>query len=356
MVRTFITCLLAATTALAQGPQKKPAAPSQPAAAQSQPTPSAPPSLLKRDETPSPVAPDQAVLTVHGLCPAPTGTATNPAVPSTENCTTTITKEQFDKLINAFNPANQSVTPAMRRQMGQAYVELLTFSEAAKAAGVENTPTFAEVMRVLRLKTLTDLYRNQLAEQFRNPSQEEIEAYYKSNQSKYQGAKLGRIYLPKNDPDPQAKPEQKAAYQKKLEQLANDIQARAAKGEPMDKLEKEAYVALGITSAPPTTDLSTVRHGMFPPKLEQEIFSHKAGEVFRSDDGNGYMIYRVESQQPSPLDSVKAEIIREITRRKMEEKIKELTAPVHADFNDSYFGPPAPAEPDRRPPVPNPSR
>lgn len=95
---------------------------------------------------------------------------------------------------------------------------------------------------------------------------------------------------------------------------------------------------------------------MFPPKLEQEIFSHKAGEVFRSDDGNGYMIYRVESQQPSPLDSVKAEIIREITRRKMEEKIKELTAPVHADFNESYFGPPAPAEPDRRPPVPNPSR
>ena len=38
-------------------------------------------------------------------------------------------------------------------------------------------------MRVLRMKTLADLYRNQLAEQYRNPSQQEIEDYYKANQT-----------------------------------------------------------------------------------------------------------------------------------------------------------------------------
>ena len=70
------------------------------------------------------------------------------------------------------------------------------FSEAAKAAGVENTPTYVEVMRVLRLKTLGDLYRNQLAEQYRNPSQQEIEDYYKANQEKFEAAKLSRIFIP----------------------------------------------------------------------------------------------------------------------------------------------------------------
>jgi hypothetical protein len=239
--------------------------------------------------------------------------------------------------------------------VAQAYVELLTFSEAAKAAGVENTPAYAEVMRVLRLKTLTDIYRNQLAEQYRDPSPQEVEAYYKENESKYDSAKVTRVYIPKNSPDPQAKAEQKDAYQKKAQQVAEEIQARAAKGEPMEKLEKDAYVALGISAAPPTTDLSLVRHNMFPPKLDQEIFSHKAGEVFRSDDGNGYMLYRVESRQAVPLESVKAEIAREIARHKLEEKFKELTAPVQADYNEGYFGPPAPANAPLRP-APTPSR
>jgi hypothetical protein len=210
---------------------------------------------------------------------------------------------------------------------------------------VENTPTFAEVMRVLRLKTLGDLYLNQLAEQYRNPPEQEIEAYYQANQQKYEAAKLSRIYLPKNDPDPKATPEQKQDFEKKLQPLSDDIQARAAKGEDMAKLQKDAYTSLGITAAPPNTDLSLARHGMFPPKLDQEIFSHKPGEVFRSDDASGYMIYRVDSRQTSPLESVKAEISQQLFRQKMEAKTKELNAPVHAEYDDKYFGPPVKAGP-----------
>jgi len=350
MSRTLIACLLAVTTfgqAQTKNNQK------QPSAAPGNPAPGAP-SLKRPEEMLAPVAPTDAVITVHGLCPADTNPATNAAVPTTHDCVIKVTKDQFDNLLKAFNPSNQAVPQAQRRQVAQAYVELLTFSEAAKAAGAENTPAYAEVMRVLRLKTLSDIYRNQLAEQYREPSPQEVEAYYKENESKYDSAKVTRVYIPKNSPDPQATAEQKGAYQRKAQQVAEDTQARAAKGEPMEKLEKDAYVALGISAAPPTTDLSLVRHNMFPPKLDQEIFSHKAGEVFRSDDGNGYMLYRVESRQAVPLESVKAEIAREIARRKLEEKFKELTAPVQADYNEGYFGPPAPANAPR--PAPTPSR
>jgi hypothetical protein len=353
MVPILIACLFLATT-LGQAQTKNTQKPAS-GAAQSSPAAATPPTLKKPDEMLAPVAATDPVITVHGLCLADTGAAANAAVPTTENCTIKVTKEQFDNLLKAFNPTNQAIPPAQRRQVAQSYVELLTFSEAAKAAGVENTPAFAEVMRVLRLKTLSDIYRNQLMEQFHNPPQQEIEDYYKQNESKYESAKLGRIYLPKNIPDPQATAEQKEAYQKKAPQVVEDIQARAAKGEPIDKLQKEAYATLGIGAPPPTTDLSQARHGMFPPKLDQEIFSHKAGEVFRSDDANGYMIYRVENRQLVPLDSVKEEIAREIARRKMEEKFKELTTPVKTDYNESYFGPPAPANQPQRP-IPMPSR
>src|SRR5262249_61749131 len=139
-------------------------------------------------------------------------------------------RHQSETVRRALNTTTQPVTPAARRQLAQAYVELLIFSEAANAAGVENTPAFAEVMRVLRLKTLSDLYRNQLAEQFRNPSPEEIEAYYRENQSKFETAKVSRIYLPNNSPDPQTTAEQQHAYETKVEKVADDIQASAGQG------------------------------------------------------------------------------------------------------------------------------
>jgi len=353
MTRSLIICILLSVTAAAQKPQNPPLkqAPAAPAA-----TPSAspasqatPPSLLKRDEKPAEVPPNQPVISIRGLCPADTNVATNNKVPSTAECSMSITKEQFDNLVKAFNSNNQPITQAQRRNLAEKYVELLVFSEAAKSSGVENTPTYAEVMRVLRLKTLGDLYLNQLAEQYRNPPQEEIEAYYQANQQKYEAAKLSRIFLPKNDPDPKATPELKQEYQKKIQQVSEDIQARAAKGEDMAKLQKEAYTSLGITAAPPNTELSMARHGTFPPKLDQEIFSHKAGEVFRSDDASGYMIYRVDGRQTSPLETVKAEISQQLFRQKMEAKTKELQAPVHAQYDDKYFGPPTPAGPPQPP-------
>ncbi len=362
MTRTLITCLLAAATTLAhpqsKDSKKQGAASTSPTASQGQAaqTTTAPPSLLKRDEKAPDIAPDQTVITVRGLCPADTAATGKPAVPSTQECVTRVTREQFDNLVKAFNPNNQAVPPAARRKLAEAYVEILTFSEAAKSAGVENNPMYAEVMRVLRLRTLADMYRNELAEQLRNPPQQEIEAYYRQNQAKFEGAKLSRIYLPKN-PDPKATPEQTQEYPKKVQQVADDIQARAAKGEDAEKLQKDAYTALGISAAPSSTGVSNARHGMFPPKIDQEIFSHKAGEVFRSDEGTGTFIYRVESREPLPLESVKEQIAQQIFRSKMEEKTKELTAPVHADFDEKYFGPPAAAATPAMPPrPPNPAK
>ena len=355
MIRRLIICLFIVSTALAQTPgatKKQGSTATKAPSATPTPTPQAtPPSLLNRDEKPAELPPDAPVINIKGLCPAENSPAVSNKVLSTNDCSTTVTKQQFDNLVKAFNTNNQNVTPAQRRNMGQSYVELLIFSEAAKAAGIENSPAFIEVMRVLRMKTAGDLYRNQLAEQYRNPSQQEIEDYYKANQEKFEGAKLSRIFIPASDPDPQATAEKKADYQKKVTQVADDIQARAAKGEDMIKLQKDAYTALAIAATPPTTDLGLARHGAFPPKIEQEIFSHKAGEVFRSDEGTGHMIYRVDSKQTSPLETVKAEIIQQIFRQKMEAKTKELNSPVHAEYDEKYFGPPA-APMQLKPPVP----
>ncbi len=68
--------------------------------------------------------------------------------------------------------------------------------------------------------------------------------------------------------------------------MADDIQARATKGEEMINCRKRLtrrWQSAALRRAP---TLTPARRGMFPPKLDQEIFSHKAGDVFRSEDGN----------------------------------------------------------------------
>jgi len=359
MIRRLIICLFIASTTLAQTPgatKKQGSTATKAPAASPTPTPQAtPPSLLNRDEKPAELPPDTPVISIKGLCPADDKPAVSNKVPSTSDCSMTVTKQQFDDLVKAFNTSNQNVSQAQRRNLAQSYVELLIFSEAAKAAGVQNTPAFAEVMRVLRMKTLGDLYRNQLADQYHNPSEQEIEDYFKANQEKFEGAKLSRVFIPASNPDPQATAEKKADYQKKVQQVTDDIQARAAKGEDMSKLQKDAYTALGIAATPPTTELGLTRHGSFPPKIDQEIFSHKAGEVFRSDEGTGHLIYRVESKQAGSLESAKAEIVQLLFRQKMEAKTKELNGPVHTEYDEKYFGPPpSPVAPKLT--IPNPSR
>ena len=53
-------------------------------------------------------------------------------------------------------------------------------------------------------------------------------------------------------PPPPPTEAQKKAAEEAMTKLAASLRARAAKGEDPDKLQKEAYVAAGLTGNPPT--------------------------------------------------------------------------------------------------------
>jgi parvulin-like peptidyl-prolyl isomerase len=318
-----------------QQPQP-PTAPSPPAAAQPAPADAA-----------AKVQPTTAVITIHGVCSStPTrrsGTAATakPALPGAA-CKTEITKAQFEKLLKAVNPSNQAMPPAMRRNLAQAYVELMTFNQAAQKAGIDKDPNFLEVMRLVRMRTLQDFYRRSLEEKYRNPPIGEIEAYYKQNLAKYEEVKLSRIFIPAKNP---ASPN-KDDWEKKAAEVANDVHDRAAKGEDFEKLQKEAYTTLGLTITPPTTSMGTRRRGMLAPNQEQELFALKAGEVSKLEqDPSGYITYKVDSKETLPMERVKDEISRELFRQKMDMQLKAVTSSAQATYNDEYFGSPTSAAP-----------
>ncbi len=341
----------------------QPAPPARPETATAPPQGAPKPSGAPPD-TSSQVPASAPVITVNGICSTPAtktaaGAAAKP-VSASASCKTVVTKAAFDKLLKAANPTGQPIPPAMRRNLGQAYVTLLTFSEAAKKAGMEKDPDFLELMRVVRMQTLENFYRRKMEEKYRNPPAAEIQAYYNQNLPKYEEVKLSRIFVPAKNPASPGKDD----WETKAKQVANDIHDRAAKGEDFEKLQKEAYTTLGLTIAPPSTSMGTRRRGMMAPNDEQELFALKPGDVSKLEqEPAGYIIYKVESKQTLPMEQVKDEISRELFRKKMDEQQKAVTAAVHADYNDQYFGPagqpsratgprpPGAREPDERGPI-----
>jgi|SRR5579864_1036350 len=332
MIRYLLGFTLVAAAACSAQGTAKPLPQLQPPASKTTPPQSGAPAAST--DAAAAVPASAPIITVKGVCATPAKTA----AASPESCTTTVTKEQFEKLLNALNSSNQNIAPAMRRNLAQAYVELLAYAQAAEKNGIEKDPKFIEVMHLVRMRTLADLYRRDLEEKDRNPPAADIQAYYNQNVSRYEEIKLSRIFIPAKNPSAQGKDD----WEKKAAQLAQDLRDRAAKGEDMEKLQKEAYTTLGLTINPPNTLVGARRRGMLAQPEEQELFTLKPGEVSKVEqEPAGYIIYKVDSRQTLPLDQVKDEISRELFRQKLDAQLKSVTGSVQAEFNDQYFGPPA---------------
>src|SRR5438874_6032785 len=114
MIRILLILALAATAALAQTqttppPAQPPTQSPAPRPPQSNSGPQTLPTLSDRTQKIDPatlVAPTAPVITLHGACDKAQG--------ASADCTTVVTKQQFDKLVDALNTNNQPIPPQMR--------------------------------------------------------------------------------------------------------------------------------------------------------------------------------------------------------------------------------------------------
>jgi len=327
MIRIFLVSLLAGASAFAQTA----GAPAGQAPAGAPGPQAAPPPIQQPAYNPDNVAPDAAVVVVHGVCP------NNAAPANSDACKVVITKQQFVAMLGGMSIASQLSTPSAMRGFAESYSQLLALASAGEKAGAENDPRFQELMRIARIRALADTYRHSLEEKYGNPSQQEIEAYYKENIDKYEALKVERIIVPTANFN--RTPAARAEYDKKIKDLAADIRERAARGEETQKLQDEAYKALNLPASP-RTDLGLKRHGGLPAAIEKDLFALRPGEVTKLEsEPSGLNIYKLRSRDTIPVESVKGEIVRDLHKKNMEEAIKSVTGSVHPELNDQFFGP-----------------
>jgi hypothetical protein len=307
------------------------------------------------------VAPTDPVITIKGVC--------TDAPKTGDSCKTVITKEQFEKLINALQP---DMTPDVRRQLATAYSRMLVMSADAEKRGIDKQPQYDETLRFARLQILSQRLSRDLQSESEKVPDADIEKYYQHNAGAYDQATLLRIFIPKSrqTPPPKSavvvpaakvpaakvpaaeaggaaakpaateKPADSAAPEKAAQEamtkVAADLRARAVKGEDFEKLQKEAFVRAGLRANAPPARMDKVRQTTLP-AAHKPVLDLKPGEISAViDDPSGHYIYKMVSKQKLSLDAVKAEIRYSLATQRYQDAMQAYEA--SPDLNDAYFG------------------
>jgi hypothetical protein len=321
----WLVCLLLASIAFAQG------------------TPPAPPASTgtKAEQAgagkalESKVGPNDTVLTVKGFCADSSKQG--------DDCKTAISKEQFEKLAEALQP---NMSPAIRRQLANAYARMLVMSAAAEKRGLDKTPKFDQMLSFARMQILSQELSRALQEEAAKISDSDLESYYNQNAATYEEATFLRIFVPANkqiaSPKPNMKDAEVEALQKAgqeaLKKVAAGLRTRAANGEDADKLQKEAFVAAGLKGTPSNTKMEKVRRTTLP-AAHGAAFELKPDQVSELiSDASGHYIYKLVSKQTLPLDTVKQEIRNTLSAQRYRDAMQSYQTG-NAELNDAYFGP-----------------
>jgi peptidyl-prolyl cis-trans isomerase C len=334
MRMSWLVCVFVGTLAWGQAAQSAP--PAQPA-----PAPA---------DTSASVPNDAAVLTITGVCESP-------AASNSSDCKTVITKAQFEKLVNALAPnANQQ----QRKQLAGVLPRVMAMANEAKQRGMDQNEQYKETMEYVKMQVLSQQLQRKLQEEAADISDADVEKYYKDNPDAFEQYNVDRIFVPRTkqveaEADDDEKSDKLTAQQKKAKEdaeqakkkqneeamtkLAEDLRGRAAAGEDITKLQKEAFEKAGMKIESPTVNLPSVRRNGLP-QAHTVVFDLKQGEVSQViSDAGGHYIYKMNSKTSMTLEQAKSEIRGRLQNDRMREKTEKLNASFSSVQNEAYFGP-----------------
>jgi len=320
------------------------------------------------------------VITIDGVCPpqpkpAPKGAAIKPAAdtkttapkPSPADCKTTITKAQFEKLVQSLAP---NATMQQKKQLASMLPRLIAMSAEAKKQSMDKSDAYKETVKFAQMQILTNELLRKIQDDAGNIPPADIASYYKAHQDVFEQFNVDRLFVPRtkqgepearedDDKDSKLTDEQKkakadaekakaGANEQAMTKLADDLRARAAAGEDIVKLQKEAFAAAGMKIESPTVNLPNVRRSGLPPG-HTAVFDLKVGQVSQViSDAGGHYIYKINSKTVMTLDQATNEITAKMKNDRMREEMEKLNTSYHAQNNPEYFGPDAAPMPPAR--------
>ena len=298
-------------------------------------------SAAARPESAPTITPDAQVITIKGLCDDPKKT-------NHSDCTTVITRAQFETLVQFVQP---NLQPSDRQQFAASYAETLIRAQQAREMGLDSGPRFNALMKLRQELILQYLFAQAQKEEAEHVSDKDIEQYYKDNSRSFEEIEVRELYVPKmqqgfpTDLSPDEVQKRKQASLVTLRKTADELRARAAAGEDIPVLQGEANKVAGYapSSVLPRIDVQRRRRSNMRSPQEFSVFDLKPGEVSQVfDEPNGYYISKVGAKQLLPLESVKDEITKKLRVDRFKHYQQEAQEYATPALNETYFKTPTP--------------
>jgi parvulin-like peptidyl-prolyl cis-trans isomerase-like protein len=304
------------------------------------------------------VSPDTPVITIDGLCdkplsaqPATSSKAPENAVPG---CKSVVTRGQLEAIGGMLTA---KPTPAKMRRFAADLPELMLFAHTAQEQGLDKDPRFQDFYWYKTLQALQQVLLVTTQRKFNEVSDAGVEKFYKEHPDRFVQYTLMRVFVPKREPDtshpnydPAAQTAAKAkaaADDEEMLRVAKSIQREAAAGGDFEKLQEKAYKAAKSEEEPPDVDLGDKWTIDNMPKEYKDLLIHlQPGQVSEpAPHPFGWEIFKLVSKHTVPLKEAR-QMVQGLT---MKDWRDALTATIHTQLNDGYFGPPEPAADDMGP-------
>ncbi len=283
------------------------------------------------------ISPATPVITINGVCDHPSGQKPGP------DCKTVITKAQFEAMVQTIQP---NLPASARRDFAQHYVEALVIDEKARTMGVNQGKSFDVRTRIAHTQALAQELNVTVYDDGSKVSDKEIEDYYHNNPDLFVEAELTRMLIPGIQQLPAPTEKLSDAEQDKRNQEseaimraeAEKLRTRAVAGEPLEKLQAEAFQLAMVQGNAPNVDLGTVK-GSDLPASQISVMELNAGEVSTWYlDKRGYLVYKVGKKRTIPLSEAREDIRKKLADQHRQDEMNAILKPSTPILDEVYFG------------------
>jgi hypothetical protein len=303
----------------------------------------------------SQVAPDAAVITIHGLCgnvllpggapgtsgsqavPGASDASTQPTTPN-PNCETIITRQQFENMVRGISPRSD---PQLGRGFARDYPETLIFARKAIETGLDKDPAVQALLQYRYQQALYSVFKARVKQKANEMSDAELEKFYNANRERYEQFGLLRIHVPdvkEHHPAPGSHLQPKvdvAADEAAMKALAIKIRAEAVAGGDFETLQAKVYKLAGITDEPPDTDLGdNWTRDTFPAEYLSVVLAMKPGQVSEPiHNSSGWHIIKMVSRKTIPWRESRDSTLQLIVA----DQANSIRKAIKTELNDQYF-------------------
>ena len=280
--------------------------------------------------------------------PAPAAAATaqaDPVVIAAGNIA--IRQSEFESALQTLPAEYQQYAAGPgKRQFAEDYLRMKMLAAEGTKAGLDKDPDVLRQLALMRENLIAQAQLEKI-ETGITVSDADLKKTYDAQKAQYEQVKARHILIAfKGSPAAQEGKAELTEEQAKAK--AEDLRKQIVGGASFDELAKKESDDVG--SGARGGDLGEFGRGQMVPEFEKAAFEAKVGDVtpvVRTQFG--YHIIKVDAHGTTSFDEVKPTLERTERQTRMQSKLEEMKANTKATFNDEYFGPAAPAQPQTPP-------